>query len=127
MTHLFTTTLQMMELTFLIGFIVAGVIRLIALVADHYNLLTQQDKEMLHLHRINKLRRKVRLLIEETIAEKYQYPDDLREDYRRGINNDTPYQTDYRRSKNDTRLVYLKKEEKQRQQNAQAKKDNNKI
>jgi hypothetical protein len=120
----------MMGITFFIGFVVAGVIRLIAFVADRYHYQTQEDKEMLRMHRINKLRRKVRALIEETVAEKYQYQytTDRRADYQHGINKEMPRYTgyyhgvslggddgnlmDYHRSKDDTRLVYLKTEDK---------------
>ncbi|MDR0893829.1 MAG: LapA family protein, partial [Prevotellaceae bacterium] len=104
--------------------------RLIALVADRYDYRTQQDKEILRMHRINKLRRKVRALIEEAVAEKYQLSNDQREAYSKGINEETPRYTGYYHgvslggddgslmdfyvSKNDTRLVYLKKEDKMR-------------
>lgn len=104
----------MMGITFAIGFVVAGVIKLIALVADRYDFQARHEKELLRLHRINKLRQKVKVLVEETLQEKFPQYDDRRAEYQRGFNSDLPahqsQKLDY--PKEDTRMVYLKKEDK---------------
>ncbi|MDR0940483.1 MAG: LapA family protein [Mediterranea sp.] len=105
MTGLLIATLQMMALTFVIGFIVAGVIRIIALVADRYHFQHEHERELLRLRRIQKLRRKVRTLVEETLAEKYPSYG-----LSKGVSEDSLM--GYSFPKEDTRIIYLKKEDK---------------
>ena len=51
MIHLLLSTLAMMGLTFLIGFFVAAVIKLIAYAADSFDFYSSHKLELIRLHR----------------------------------------------------------------------------
>ena len=59
MIHLLLSTLAMMGLTFLIGFFVAAVIKLIAYAADSFDFYSSHRLELLRLRRWRQHRQKV--------------------------------------------------------------------
>ena len=59
MIHLLLSTLAMMGLTFLIGFFVAAVIKLIAYAADSFDFYSSHKLELIRLHRWRQHRQKV--------------------------------------------------------------------
>ena len=56
MPGLLLSTLAMMGLTFVIGFFVAGVIKMIAVAADSLDFYSSHHEELLRLRRLKKLR-----------------------------------------------------------------------
>ena len=77
MIHLLLSTLAMMGLTFLIGFFVAAVIKLIAYAADSFDFYSSHRLELLRLRRWRQHRQKVERLVRQIpIAD---------EDYSKGI------------------------------------------
>lgn len=89
MCDLLLSTLEMMGLTFAIGFFVAFVIKLIAGAADSLEFYSSHQKELLRLRRLKKLRQKVEQLMWETPPGAEEYCNDQRGDYSRGIDRDS--------------------------------------
>ena len=88
MCDLLLTTLEMMGLTFVIGFFVAFVIKMIATAADSLDFYSSHQKELLRLRRLKKLRQKMEQLMWENPQGAPTYGNDLREDYSRGIDRE---------------------------------------
>ena len=65
MIHLLLSTLAMMGLTFLIGFFVAAVIKLIAYAADSFDFYSSHRLELLRLRRWRQHRQKVERLVRQ--------------------------------------------------------------
>lgn len=65
MLDLLIATLEMMGLTFVIGFFVAFIIKMIAVAADSFDFYSSHQKELLRLRRLRKLRQKVELMIRD--------------------------------------------------------------
>ena len=65
MIHLLLSTLAMMGLTFLIGFFVATVIKLIAYAADSFDFYSSHRLELLRLRRWRQHRQKVERLVRQ--------------------------------------------------------------
>ncbi len=87
MTSLLLSTLAMMGLTFLIGFFVAAVIKLIAYAADSFDFYSSHRLELLRLRRWQQHRQKVERLIRQLPpVEGENFMGDTREDFSRGIN-----------------------------------------
>ncbi|MDD3036728.1 LapA family protein [Bacteroides sp.] len=87
MTSLLLSTLAMMGLTFLIGFFVAAVIKLIAYAADSFDFYSSHRLELLRLRRWQQHRQKVERLIRQLPSvEEENFMGDTREDFSRGIN-----------------------------------------
>ena len=63
MSDLFLPTLEMMGLTFAIGFFVAFIIKLIASAADSLDFYSSHQQELLRLRRIKKFRKKMELML----------------------------------------------------------------
>lgn len=76
----------MMGLTFLIGFFVAAVIKLIAYAADSFDFYSSHRLELLRLHRWRQHRQKVERLVRQMPLEAEETLGDYREDFSRGIN-----------------------------------------
>lgn len=125
MLNLLLSTLAMMGLTFLIGFFVAAVIKIIAGAADYFDFYHTHHKELLRLRHLRRLHQKMGKLIRQTSEEEIGY-DDGREDFSRGINRDYPAPQGYYHDispgvseaslsdyyyPEDTRILYLKKQE----------------
>lgn len=129
MINLLLSTLEMMGLTFAIGFFVAGVIKIIAICADSMTLYHSHNEELAQFSKLNILRAKIGEILGLNVTGKEEDPvDDEREEFRQGINNDllkikpSGYYhgvshgvshldlMDYYYP-SDTRIVYLKKEE----------------
>lgn len=90
MFSLLLSTLAMMGLTFLIGFFVAAVIKLIAFAADSFDFYSSHRRELLRLHRWHRMRRKVEVLVRQAAFEEDDLLDDGRGDYSRGVNKEIP-------------------------------------
>ena len=109
MFSLLLSTFAMMGLTFVIGFFVAGVIKLIASAADSLAFYSSHQEELARLKRIRKLHQKVATLITESALSDEEYGSDGREDFsspgesERGL-------MDYFYPE-DTRTMFLRKEE----------------
>ncbi len=73
MSDLFLPTLEMMGLTFAIGFFVAFIIKLIASAADSLDFYSSHQQELLRLRRIKKFRQKMELMLHLV---DYFYPED---------------------------------------------------
>ena len=86
MIHLLLSTLAMMGLTFLIGFFVAAVIKLIAYAADSFDFYSSHKLELIRLHRWRQHRQKVEKLVRQIPFEAEEVLGDYREDFSRGIN-----------------------------------------
>ena len=86
MIHLLLSTLAMMGLTFLIGFFVAAVIKLIAYAADSFDFYSSHRLELLRLHRWRQHRQKVEKLVRQIPLDAEESMGDYREDFSRGIN-----------------------------------------
>ena len=86
MIHLLLSTLAMMGLTFLIGFFVAAVIKLIAYAADSFDFYSSHKLELIRLHRWRQHRQKVEKLVRQIPLEAEEALGDYREDFSRGIN-----------------------------------------
>ena len=85
MFSLLLSTFAMMGLTFVIGFFVAGVIKLIASAADSLAFYSSHQEELARLKRIRKLHQKVATLITESALSDEEYGSDGREDFSRGV------------------------------------------
>lgn len=88
MLDLLVVTLEMMGLTFVIGFFVAFVIKMIAVAADTFDFYSSHQKELDRLRRLRKLRQKVELMIRDIPLEENGSLDDKREEFSRGINRE---------------------------------------
>lgn len=71
MSDLFLPTLEMMGLTFAIGFFVAFIIKLIASAADSLDFYSSHQQELLRLRRIKKFRQKMELMLHTLHARKH--------------------------------------------------------
>ena len=85
MFSLLLSTFAMMGLTFVIGFFVAGVIKLIASAADSLAFYSSHQEELTRLKRIRKMHQKVATLITESALSDEEYGSDGREDFSRGV------------------------------------------
>ena len=83
----------MMGLTFVIGFFVAFIIKMIAVAADSFDFYSSHQKELLRLRRLRKLRQKVELIIRDIPIEENELYNDKREEFSRGVNREL---SDYR-------------------------------
>ena len=101
MIHLLLSTLAMMGLTFLIGFFVAAVIKLIAYAADSFDFYSSHKLELIRLHRWRQHRQKVEKLVRQIPLEAEEALGDYREDFSL---------LDYYYPR-DTREFFLKEEE----------------
>ena len=121
MFSLLLSTFAMMGLTFVIGFFVAGVIKLIASAADSLAFYSSHQEELARLKRIRKLHQKVATLITESALSDEEYGSDGREDFSRGVSKRGFYHgvspgeserglMDYFYPE-DTRTMFLRKEE----------------
>ena len=81
MLDLLIATLEMMGLTFVIGFFVAFIIKMIAIAADSFDFYSSHQKELLRLRRLRKLRQKVELMIRDIPMEDNGLLDDKREEF----------------------------------------------
>ena len=143
MLSLLLSTLEMMALTFIIGFVVAGVIKLIAVWAD--SLEFHHSEELSQFSKLNKLRAKIgEILGLDVVNNEEDVTDDEREEFRRGVNSDLLHikpsgyyhgvshgashldLMDYYYPQ-DTRIMYLKKEEQLMRKNNKNKKENPSI
>ena len=91
MSDLFLPTLEMMGLTFAIGFFVAFVIKMIAVAADTFDSLdfySSHQQELLRLHRIKKFRQKMELMLHTPSMHGNIFGNDTREDYSRGVDRE---------------------------------------
>lgn len=86
MIDLLISTFAMMGLTFLIGFFVAAVIKLIAYAADSFDFYSSHRLELLRLHRWRQHRQKVERLVRQMPLPDEGTLGDYREDFSRGIN-----------------------------------------
>ena len=86
MIDLLLSTFAMMGLTFLIGFFVAAVIKLIAYAADSFAFYSSHRLELLRLHRWRQHRQKVERLVRQMPLPDEGTLGDYREDFSRGIN-----------------------------------------
>lgn len=84
MMNLLLSTLGMMGLTFLIGFFVAAVIKIIALAADSLDFYSAHHVELARLRRWQRQRHKVELLVRQ-VSMDHNTSDDAREDFSKGI------------------------------------------
>ena len=128
MSHLLLSTSAMMILTFIIGFLVAGIIKLIAVWADSLDFYNSHQEEIMRLKRLRKYHQKMAKKIEQEAIKIFKIYDDKRDEFSRGINED-PRETrpagyyhgvshgtsdldliDYH-YREDTQLMYLKKQE----------------
>ncbi|MCP9612653.1 LapA family protein [Coprobacter tertius] len=127
MLNLLMSTLEMMGLTFIIGFFVAAVIKGIASWADSLDFYNTHQEELLRLKRVRKLHQKVARLLEHEAIKNYRYGD-KRVEFSRGINKDLSevrpagyyHGVSHGQSKldlidyyysEDTQLMYLRKRE----------------
>ena len=83
MLDLLIATLEMMGLTFVIGFFVAFIIKMIAFAADSFDFYSSHQKELLRLRRLRK---------RDIPMEDNGLLDDKREEFSRGVNREL---TDY--------------------------------
>lgn len=128
MVHLLLSTLEMMALTFIIGFFVAGVIKFIAVWADSMDFYNSHQEEILRLKRLRKLHQKVARLVEQEATESCKFYGDKRNEFSKGINEDSAdvrkagyyHGVSHGASKmdlldyyypEDTQIMYLKKKE----------------
>ena len=98
----------MMGLTFLIGFFVAAVIKLIAYAADSFDFYSSHRLELLRLHRWRQHRQKVERLVRQMPLEAEETLGDYREDFSPGASEKNLMDYYYPR---DTREFFLKEEE----------------
>ena len=78
MIHLLLSTLEMVVLTFVIGFFVAGVIKFIAIWADSMDFYSSHQD----------VHQKVARLVEQEAMKNYKFYGDRRGEFSRGINED---------------------------------------
>ena len=83
MIDLLLSTFAMMGLTFLIGFFVAAVIKLIAYAADSFDFYSSHRLELLRLHRWRQHRQKVERLVRQMPLPDEGTLGDYREDFSR--------------------------------------------
>ena len=96
MMQLLLSTLAMMGLTFLIGFFVAAVIKLIAYAADSFDFYSSHKLELLRLYRWRRHRQKVERYFKQLPYNEDDVLADTREDYSRGVNREiSGYQQGY--------------------------------
>ena len=129
----------MMGLTFLIGFFVAAVIKLIAYAADSFDFYSSHRLELLRLHRWRQHRQKVERLVRQMPLEAEETLGDYREDFSRGINRNFSGYSGYYHGvspgaseKNlmdyyypeDTHMMYLREQEEIIYQNKNKKQSN---
>ena len=88
MSDLFLPTLEMMGLTFAIGFFVAFIIKLIASAADSLDFYSSHQQELLRLRRIKKFRQKMELILHTPSMHGNIFGNDTREDYSRGVDRE---------------------------------------
>ena len=88
MCDLLLSTLEMMGLTFAIGFFVALVIKLIAVAADSFDFYSSHQQELLRLRRLKRLHQKMEVLLHEPATDRNFFGNDTREDFSRGIDRD---------------------------------------
>lgn len=88
MSDLFLPTLEMMGLTFAIGFFVAFIIKLIASAADSLDFYSSHQQELLRLRRIKKFRQKMELMLHTPSMHGNIFGNDTREDYSRGVDRE---------------------------------------
>ena len=88
MLSLFISTLEMMGLTFVIGFFVAAVIKGIAFWADSLEYHHSHTAELAQFNKINKVRVKIGELLGLVPPEGTEQLNDEREDFARGENPD---------------------------------------
>lgn len=125
MLNLLLSTLAMMGLTFVIGFFVAAVIKVIAVAADSLDFYSSHQEELQRLRRLKKIRQKVEFLIRR-VPDDAEIPDDGREDFSRGIDRESASYHGYYHGVSpgasdtslmdyyypeDTHMVFLQKEE----------------
>ena len=141
MLSLLLSTLEMMVLTFIIGFVVAGVIKFIAVWADSLEFHHSNNEELAQFGKLNKLRAKIGDILGLATVNEDEVSDDEREEFRRGINNDLLHikpsgyyhgvshgvshldLMDYYYPQ-DTRIMYLKKKEQMIRKNSTNNKEN---
>lgn len=89
MLNLFLSTLAMMALTFVIGFLVAGVIKLIAVSADSLDFYSSHQVELQRLRKWRKMRSKLNELLSNGVPPEYMGSfGDKRGTWSRGVNTD---------------------------------------
>jgi hypothetical protein len=126
MLKLLLATAAMMGLTFVIGFIVAFIIKSIAWFADNMDYFSSHRVELERLKKMKRMRLKLIQILEVSDNKKFHLANDKRDDWSRGINNDHLYVRDpgyyHGVSKGeskldlldyyypDTKLLYLKKQ-----------------
>ena len=90
MFSLLLSTFEMMAITFLIGFVVAGVIKSIAICADSLELHHSSSSEMKAYGRFERLRMKIAEIMEVNVPldRTEKLVRDERQDYVKGINKD---------------------------------------
>ena len=88
MLSLLLSTLEMMGLTFVIGFFVAAVIKIVAVWADSLDFYSSHQEELIRLKRLRKIRQKVTKLLDLNANDEKELYADERENYSRGINSD---------------------------------------
>lgn len=88
MTSLLLTTMAMMGLTFMIGFIVAGVIKIIAVWADSYECYGSRSEEIIRFKKLRKLRLKIAETLGLVTADSTEPYDEELENFYRGENED---------------------------------------
>lgn len=88
--QLLVSTLAMMGLTFLIGFFVAAVIKLIAYAADSFEFHSSHRLELLRLQRLRSHRQRMEKFVKQLPPDDDDLTGDTRGDYSRGINRDIP-------------------------------------
>ncbi len=90
MFKLLITTLIMMGLTFVIGFIVAAIIKWIAYIADTMNFYSSHRKELERLKKIKRMRNKLVAFLCNNDLNNKTFVDinDKRDDWKRGVNHD---------------------------------------
>ncbi len=88
MLSLFISTLEMMALTFVIGFFVAGVIKGVAFWADSLEYHQSHATELVQFSKINKVRAKISELSGLVPPEGIEQLHDEREDFAKGENPD---------------------------------------
>ena len=104
MIHLLLSTLAMMGLTFLIGFFVAAVIKLIAYAADSFDFYSSHRLELLRLRRWRQHRQKVERLVRQIPIAEEDAQGDFREDLYHRINEFTVRIPDLKERKEDLLL-----------------------
>lgn len=137
MLNLLLYTFAMMGLTFVIGFFVAAIIKLIAAAADSFDFYSSHHEELARLRKLRKIQQKVAMLVTESTLDNEEVCNDGREAFSRGITRHpcdnrgfyhgvSPGESernllDYYYPE-DTRMMYLCNEEQMIQQNKKHKK-----